>query len=284
MQSNMYKSGLFAQRAGVSKKALQIYMDKGILVPDHIDAETGYRYYSVAKLAKLDEIIKMRQIGFSLDEIKELFENQEPLEYLNKLNERLCDTDDQIKQAQKKKNVIQSVIDNQMVFLNPPSLHHCFVEYLPERLCMRFPIGPVDAQTDDGKGWLNVLDKVKAWYTEYNVPLMYFSNVGAIFDAEELRKGRMIYHNALVLLKESTLFPHVETLPAGYYATMYDQRYMSDTAAISSSVSALLDFVERNNYEICGDYIQHIVAETTMFDFNRLLYIVKEQVPIQYDN
>ena len=36
-------------------------------------------------------------------------------------------------------------------------------------------------------------------------------------------------------------------------------------------------------YAICGNYFEECVAETTMFDFNRMLYVVKEQVPIALD-
>lgn len=35
-----------------------------------------------------------------------------------------------------------------------------------------------------------------------------------------------------------------------------------------------------SDYEILGDYFEECVAETTMFDFNRMLYVVKEQIHI----
>ena len=280
MRSELLKSGTFAQHANVTKKALQVYMEKGLLIPDYVDVENGYRFFSAEKVAQVDEIVKMRQIGFSLDEIKQIFDDQDALEYLNSLNERLRDVDAQIAEAKQRRDVILSFIDNQSTFLNPPSLRHCFVEYLPERPCVRYPVEPYDARTDGGASWLGVLDMVKQEFASRGVPLMHFTNVGAVFDMDLLREGKLVYTHAIILLKDSAPFPNVEYLPAGYYATMYDQRYMSDGNAISTAAQTILDFIERNGYETRGEYIQHIVAETTMFDFNRLLYIVKEQIPI----
>ena len=45
----------------------------------------------------------------------------------------------------------------------------------------------------------------------------------------------------------------------------------------------LMDFVHSNDYAVRGSFFEEVVAETTMFDFNRMLYVVKEQVPIDLD-
>lgn len=66
----LYKIGLFSQMNKVTIKALRHYDDIGLLKPTHIDEFTGYRYYSSAQLPILHEIIALRQIGFSLEEIK----------------------------------------------------------------------------------------------------------------------------------------------------------------------------------------------------------------------
>ena len=38
--------GRFAQVVGLSRKALRVYNELGILVPEHVDPQSGYRYYN----------------------------------------------------------------------------------------------------------------------------------------------------------------------------------------------------------------------------------------------
>jgi hypothetical protein len=169
------------------------------------------------------------------------------------------------------------------MFLNPPALRHCFVEYQPRRAYVRFPINPYRAAVDSGTAWYEALNAVREAFREKDVPLKYFQNVGAIFDMDELDGGNAVYSHAAIWPDDESVFDNVEHLEAGYYACMYDQRYMSDGLAISKAVSTLMDFVDTSDYTICGSYFEECVAETTMFDFNRMLYVVKEQVPIALD-
>lgn len=100
---------------------------------------------------------------------------------------------------------------------------------------------------------------------------------------EELRKGHIVYTHSFIWVDDASAFDDIKYLEAGYYASMYDQRYMSDGQAISKAVTTLMDFVDTNEYVVCGDYMEDCIAETTMFDFNRMLYVVKELVAIELD-
>jgi DNA-binding transcriptional MerR regulator len=73
-----------AQLTGVSVRTLHHYDDIGLLTPDDM-TEAGYRLYSNDNLAKLQQILFFRELGFSLKKIKELldspsFDRQEALE------------------------------------------------------------------------------------------------------------------------------------------------------------------------------------------------------------
>ena len=80
----LYKIGLFSQMNKVTIKALRHYDEIGLLKPEHIDEFTGYRYYSSAQLPILHEIIALRQIGFSLEEIKDVQKGKSVKELLVK--------------------------------------------------------------------------------------------------------------------------------------------------------------------------------------------------------
>lgn len=66
----MYKIGELSKLCCLPVKTLRFYDHEGLLVPDEIDRFSGYRYYSAAKLADCNRIIALKELGFTLDEIK----------------------------------------------------------------------------------------------------------------------------------------------------------------------------------------------------------------------
>ena len=66
----MYKIGEVSRYCSLPVKTLRYWADIGLLVPDEIDRFTGYRYYSASKLAECSRIIALKELGFSLDEVR----------------------------------------------------------------------------------------------------------------------------------------------------------------------------------------------------------------------
>ena len=66
----MYKIGELSRLCRIPVKTLRYYDNEGVLVPDEIDRFTGYRYYSAARIADCNRIISLKELGFSLEEIK----------------------------------------------------------------------------------------------------------------------------------------------------------------------------------------------------------------------
>ena len=63
-------SGEIAKKAGVSQKAVRLYDEKGLLKPSDY-SEGNYRLYDTAALQVLEKIVALKQIGFSLEEIRD---------------------------------------------------------------------------------------------------------------------------------------------------------------------------------------------------------------------
>ncbi len=71
----MYKIGEFAKVSGISIRTLRFYDNIDLFKPDDIDLFTGYRYYSEERLEEIQLIMWLKDLGFSLEEIKENFNN-----------------------------------------------------------------------------------------------------------------------------------------------------------------------------------------------------------------
>jgi MerR family transcriptional regulator, thiopeptide resistance regulator len=70
MRPPPWKVGELAKRTGVSVRTLHHYDDLGLLSPSH-RSESGYRLYTGTDVQRLQQILSLRTLGFSLDEIKE---------------------------------------------------------------------------------------------------------------------------------------------------------------------------------------------------------------------
>ena len=68
----LLRIGDMARLAGVSVKALRFYEEQGLISPEHVDPQTGYRHYTPAQAETLAIITNLRAIDFSIAEIGSL--------------------------------------------------------------------------------------------------------------------------------------------------------------------------------------------------------------------
>ena len=66
-----YSSGQFANMAKVSVRTIRYYDKQNILKPSYIN-QSGARFYTDADFAKLQQILLLKYLGFSLDDIREM--------------------------------------------------------------------------------------------------------------------------------------------------------------------------------------------------------------------
>jgi DNA-binding transcriptional MerR regulator len=72
----MFRIGEFAQIAQVSGRQLRFYDQLGLLQPAHVDQQTGYRYYSIRQLPRLNSILALKELGLSLEQIGPLLDRE----------------------------------------------------------------------------------------------------------------------------------------------------------------------------------------------------------------
>jgi DNA-binding transcriptional MerR regulator/effector-binding domain-containing protein len=72
----VFKIGDFARIARVSGRQLRHYDRLGLLEPAHTDRQTGYRYYSAEQLPRLNRLLALKALGFSLDQIGRMLSDE----------------------------------------------------------------------------------------------------------------------------------------------------------------------------------------------------------------
>ena len=78
----MIRIGLFSKLSQVPVKTLRYYNEIGLLEPAEIDRFTGYRFYSVTQLPRLNRILALKDLGLSLNQIARLLTEELPVEQL----------------------------------------------------------------------------------------------------------------------------------------------------------------------------------------------------------
>jgi len=68
MNGGYYTSGEFARKANVTIRTIRFYDKEGILKPSRV-SESGYRLYTDEDFGRLQKILSLKYLGFSLEEI-----------------------------------------------------------------------------------------------------------------------------------------------------------------------------------------------------------------------
>ena len=66
--------GEFSRFCQVTVKTLRHYERMKLLVPHEVDEWTGYRYYIVSQMQQLNAILRLKEMGFSLEDVRDLFD------------------------------------------------------------------------------------------------------------------------------------------------------------------------------------------------------------------
>ena len=78
----MLTVGAFARLGGISPRMLRHYDQLGLLQPERVDRDTGYRWYGVGQLARLHRLLAFRDLGFTLGQIGDLLDDDHSLDEL----------------------------------------------------------------------------------------------------------------------------------------------------------------------------------------------------------
>jgi DNA-binding transcriptional MerR regulator len=90
MRSEALKVGELARRTGLTVRTLHHYDEIGLLRPS-LHTEAGYRLYTGRDIARLQQVISLRQLGLSLEEVRDCLDRPgfSPLEVIDLHLERL---------------------------------------------------------------------------------------------------------------------------------------------------------------------------------------------------
>jgi DNA-binding transcriptional MerR regulator/predicted transcriptional regulator YdeE len=113
----VFRIGEFSKLGKVTVKTLHHWDEVGLLTPADVDSANGYRYYSVGQLAMVNQIVRLRDLGFSLTEIADLVAGRDMTALIeNRRRELLADRRLADRRLQSLDHYIQEMEDHLMKY------------------------------------------------------------------------------------------------------------------------------------------------------------------------
>lgn len=285
--------GRMAELNGISERALRIYHEKGILNPVRIDRETGYRYYCCEQSATIDMIHHLRSLGFSLDDIAHLVNRRDRLLWETTLRERINDVQEEIARLTLARKSAEMMLKNYSILSDHPICDHVILEHIEERRALFFEILHPGAKVldDDAdrviRDWEINLRLTKRHLKEHDFPVWLFVLVGGHIKKESLLDGSFSVDKSFILMPSVELSgayaDKLEAIPANTYMTMYRGLYKMHDGENSEyrGILEMLDYAEKNDLEIVGDYLGEVIADTPAFLYEGREMFYKLQIPVR---
>ena len=271
MNKNLFSIGELSQLQGISRQTLIYYDRIGLFKPSYSDPNTGYRYYDANQLDYLDTICIMKQIGFSLQEIKDQLNNFTLDNSIDALKQQQIKIDDQIKTLQVIKSRVKQRIDLLQSAIDHDALKQVSIQMvLPQTLLIQPVQSPYSLE--------NISIATKRLFHdafENHLPIYYQSGVVVPYQRildKEYTKASMVF------LPIENGFNHKDIIhtPKGQCVIGY---HLGDYQSIGITYERILDYchthgltIESDSYEFCiNDYLSS--SDETEFITKIMFYI-----------
>lgn len=111
------KIGEFSRLMQTTVKTLRHYEQIGLLLPDEVDEATGYRYYRMEQMQRLNAIKDLKSLGFSLDEIKDIYDDDTHTPSLEILEAKIDDCRCQLRELEQRRLRLAVLADSRKQLL-----------------------------------------------------------------------------------------------------------------------------------------------------------------------
>ncbi|MBI3865393.1 MAG: MerR family transcriptional regulator [Planctomycetia bacterium] len=109
----MFSIGEFSKLTRLTVKTLRFYHEEGLLVPAFVDPDSGYRYYGPGQIDEARAISYLRELEFSISDIRELLQNSADEDFLKILERQHTAIKDRIRRLGKAARSLEQFISQE---------------------------------------------------------------------------------------------------------------------------------------------------------------------------
>ncbi|APM41265.1 transcriptional regulator [Clostridium kluyveri] len=263
-----------ARLRNVTTETLRHYDRIGLFKPTYVDPKTGYRYYSVLQYEKLGTIKELRQLGMSLKEIKEYFNNRHVSKSLSMLINKHNELGKKIKDLQLLEETLSEKIQFLQNVITESKMKEIIIKQIPEREIVTLG-KTINNELELSYGFLELENALK----EIS-PILASNRLGFIISKSDIESCEFNKSSDIfVFTKASNQVnkKNIQKIKGGKYACIYNSGKPWDR---EESIKKIIKFIYNNHYVIDGELLEIAQVDITVTD------IVEEecfeiQVPIK---
>lgn len=240
-KEQLYKIGMFANMNRVTIKTLRYYDEQKLLLPVYVDEENGYRYYEAGQMAQLHRIIALKNMGFSIDDIRKIIDGVEEKSFLLEKKQEILK---ELAVLTEKLSQVESYLARESINLSAPVL----IKEIPQV----------------------IVCTIKRRIKSYDALFELMPQMGAQMELSECKCAQPAYcfthyleneykeEDILVEICEAVtekkqdsgdiafkVFPKVPMAACIFHKGSYN--------TLHKSYAMILQYIEKNGYEICGN-------------------------------
>jgi DNA-binding transcriptional MerR regulator len=242
----MFKIGEFSRLSRVSVRMLRHYDQLGLLTPSQIDPFTGYRYYAADQLPRVNRILALRDLGFSLDQITGMMEETLSTDQmLGILKVKRAEVEEQMKLERQKLDQLEVRIRQ----LNDAPGHGAYDVILRDTES-QLVASYREVAVDDNR-LQQMFDSLEVYVSKFDGARADKPPLTIYYD-EEYREKHMDAEVAVPLryaIPENELF-RVRELPR--LSNVACVIHVGEYSRIYQAYNALLAWIEANEYQMTG--------------------------------
>ena len=273
----MEKSGLFpigeiAKLFHLSVGTLRHYEKLGLLQPEYIDPDSGYRYYSTRQFESLNTIRYLRVLDTPLEQIADFLKNRD----VDHIQELLRQQKSAVIQKRRELETIERKIDNRLRQIEDAVTSELdnirFVSYPARRITwIRNPMSI--------RSYLDLEVPIRQLEGKQKDAMVFLGKIGVGISREHLVAGEYQKYDMVFMLldPEDEFEGEVEEIPAESCVTL---RFCGSHADAPVQYRKLAVFIADHNLQIAG-----FSKEITMIDYgitnDTEKFVTEIQIPIQ---
>lgn len=249
---NYFTTGEFAKICRVNKRTLFHYHDIDLFSPAIID-ENGYRYYSHHQLDVFNIIAILKELNIPLKDIKAYLDMRTPEELLKLSKEKISEIDDQIKELNLMKHLLEETIVYTNKALNADYNKILIEEQEEEYIILSNFISEenTDDYTKEFIEFIDFTDMTESKDTSF---------VGTMLSKENIINNEYDKHSYLFVKTVNRCNQkEVSVKPKGLYAVAY---HLGHFETMHETYKRLLEFIHINNLEMGAyAYEEYLIDE-----------------------
>ena len=242
-----------AKLRNISTETLRHYDRIDLLKPVHVDPDTGYRYYSITQYEKIGTIRELKNLGMSLREIKEYFDNRNVESSRILLTEQKKKIDEQIDKLIRIRQEINAKIDFLDIVRTTDLNDEIRIKHFKARQYVYFNRTVSDdiELSYDSVSLERVLSKSKQ-----SMPIFVTNRYGGLVSRADILKNVKPLSAKMIILydgEEDVDECNIIEAPEGDYLCMF---YVGNFWNREESIEKMLTYMKENDLVLAGDVLQ----------------------------